>query len=69
LSTDENVDLRMPAARERAADPVEHAAPRGRACRHRQIGWSDTGKMRGEGFCQRDRVGFEILIHGEITAL
>src|ERR1051325_10776771 len=57
----------MAAGRERAADPVEHAAPRGMAGALRQIVELRRRQMRGERLGERHRVAAEILVHaGEI---
>src|SRR5262249_17601505 len=51
------------AGRQRAADPVEHAAARRLPCRVGEIVRAHGGEMRAQRLGERDRVRAEILLH------
>ena len=61
---EERVDRLVPAAGERAADPIEHAAPGFAPRRGRKIGKPRRREMPAQGLGQRHGIGVEVLIHG-----
>src|SRR5215467_12241648 len=59
----ECVDCLVPAAGERAADPVEHAALSLTLRRRRKIGETRRGEMPAQRLGQRHRIAIKILVH------
>src|SRR5262249_60812663 len=62
---EERIDGLVPAAGERAADPVKHAATGLALRRRRQIGKPRRRKMRAQRLRESYGSGIEVLVHGE----
>ena len=66
---DERVDGLVPAAGERAADPIEHAAARLVLGGSREVAEPRRRQAAAQGLGQGDRVGAEILVHLRVAEL
>src|SRR5262249_44779424 len=63
---DKHVDRRVAAGRQRAADPVEHAAARRLPRRGGKIVRAHGGEIRAQRLGERHRVGLEVLLPAPI---